>query len=375
MSERKELLRLGRHGRRVRVVEDVNHGTPVYLVTYRVGGKRRVAVFARPRQRSEALAFAEGVAQEQGQTPAAEAAPPITLEALFAKYQVDAFPALRPRSRTLYRQFWGHFVNFAGPHAPADDIRADTLSRLRLHLEGRGMAVNTIRRVMAITRMVFRWGQMHELLQRNRVSLYTYRVAKEQRPESPAEYRLEELAALLAAFDPAKATEWRPWVALTLCGYQGARQHAVLHLRWEDVDLAAGTITWRAAYDKAGREWQQPLRAASRAALDVARPRAQGRPWVLPGFGQEGEAPYTIQSLWGALKRAEERAGIPHLRRRGAHGLRRLLAGEVAELTGSAKQAMDAIGDRDIRQAERYVKVRQDRMRRTFEAMDQGETP
>ena len=373
MTPRKVLLRLGRRGRLVRVVEAVNHGDPVYVVTWTAGGKRRAKFFPRPRERAEALAFAEGVAEEQTRGDKPTPAAPITLEALFAKYQVDTFPALRPRSRLLYRQFWAHFVNFAGPHVPADDIRADTLSRLRLHLEGRGMAVNTIRRVMAITRMVFRWGQMHELLQRNRVSLYTYRVAKEQRPESPAEYRLEELAALLAAFDPAKATEWRPWVALTLCGYQGARQHAVLHLRWEDVDLVAGTITWRAAYDKAGREWTQPLRVASRAALDVARPRAQGRPWVLPGFGSEGEAPYTIQALWGALKRAEERAGIPHRPRRGAHGLRRLLAGEVNARTGNAKLAMDAIGDWDIRMADRYIKTREDTLRETFEAMDQGE--
>lgn len=373
MTPRKVLLRLGRRGRLVRVVEAVNHGDPVYVVTWTAGGKRRAKFFPRPRERAEALAFAEGVAEEQTRGDKPTPAAPITLEALFAKYQVDTFPALRPRSRLLYRQFWAHFVNFAGPHVPADDIRADTLSRLRVHLEAQGKAVNTIRRVMAITRMVFRWGQMHELLERNRVSLYTYRVAKEARPVSPDEYRMEELLALLAAFDPRKGAEWRPWVALTLCGYQGARQHAVLHLKWEDVDLESGTLTWRAEWDKAGREWTQPLRAASRAALEHAATRAVGRSWVIPGFGQGGDAPYTIQALWGALRRAEERAGIPHRPRRGAHGLRRLLAGEVNARTGNAKLAMDAIGDRDIRMADRYIKTREDTLRTTFEAMDQGD--
>jgi integrase len=353
------------------VVEATNHGDPVYVVTYTVAGRRRSAFFSRPREKAEALAFAEGVAEEQtrGEQPVPIA--PITLEDLFARYQVDAFPALRPRSRLLYRQFWSHFVNFAGPHVAAEGVRAETLSRLRVHLEAQGRAVNTIRRVMAITRMVFRWGQMHELIERNRVSLYVYRVAKEARPVSPDEYRMDELLALLGAFNPTKGAEWRPWVALTLCGYQGARQHAVLHLRWEDVDLVAGTLIWRAEFDKAGREWAQPLRAASRAALDVAAQRRDGRAWVLPGFGRGGDSPYTIQALWGALTRAEERVGIPHRPRRGAHGLRRLLAGEVNERTGNAKLAMDAIGDRDIRQAERYLRPRNDRLRAAFEAMDQ----
>lgn len=69
---------------------------------------------------------------------------------------------------------------------------------------------------------------------------------------------------------------------------------------------------------------------------------------------------------------SEERAGIPHRPRRGAHGLRRLLAGEVNARTGNAKLAMDAIGDRDIRMADRYLKPREDKIRETFEAMDAG---
>lgn len=32
-----------------------------------------------------------------------------------------------------------------------------------------------------------------------------------------------------------------------------------------------------------------------------------------------------------------------------------------------------AIGDRDIRMADRYIKTREDTLRETFEAMDQGE--
>lgn len=50
------------------------------------------------------------------------------------------------------------------------------------------------------------------------------------------------------------------------------------------------------------------------------------------------------------------------------------MAGEVNARTGNAKLAMDAIGDRDIRQAERYLKPREDAVRDVFEAMDDHPT-
>lgn len=372
---RRELLRLGRRGRLVRVVEGVNRGERVLIVLFRKPGGARGARFFGLRQRSEAIAFAEGIADEQSKPPAPASPVRLTVEQLWAAYFADVRPSLRPRSQVLYPYFWKLFAAFAGPHTPAEDLTVRTMTELREELEKQGKAVNTIRRVMGVARMAFRWAEIHELIQKNRVGRYVYRVAKEARPESPDEFRDDEFRLLLASFKPTLQSQWRPWVALTLCGNQGARQNAVLHLRWEDVDLEAGVITWRAAFDKTGREWQQPLRAASRAALEVAagwRDRAGDRGgWVLPGYGRkDAGAPYTIQALWGALKRAEERAGIAHRERRGAHGLRRLLAGEVARLTGDPKLAMDAIGDRDIKQAERYVKVRMDRLAGAFERLD-----
>jgi hypothetical protein len=80
---------------------------------------------------------------------------------------------------------------------------------------------------------------------------------------------------------------------------------------------------------------------------------------------------YTPQSLWAALRRAESRAGIEHHERRASHGLRRLLAGEVNALTGNAKLAMDAIGDRDIKQAQRYLRPRQDELKAAFDRLDE----
>lgn len=372
MTRRKTLLLLGKRGRRVRVAEAMIRGAIVLRVTWRdLEGKRRAALYARS-QRAEAVQFAEGIAFELSR-PAPDARPQsLTVAALWDRYSEAVFPSLRPKSKVLYRYFWKRFEAFAGAHTTAEDLTIETMNGLRRALEAQGAAVNTIRRVMAVTRMVFLYGETHELIAKNRVGRYVYRVAKEARPTAPAEYRMPEFRALLAQFDPTKASQWRPAVALALCGYQGARQNAVLHLRWEDVDLEAGRITWRAAWDKVGREWSQPLRAPSRAALEAAARFRDDCGWVFWGRNRAtGEAqPYTIQSLWAALRQAERRAGIPHADRRGGHGLRRLLAGEVAGLTGDSKLALNAIGDSDIRQAERYIKVRDDRLAEVFGDLD-----
>jgi hypothetical protein len=90
---------------------------------------------------------------------------------------------------------------------------------------------------------------------------------------------------------------------------------------------------------------------------------AIGRPqsgWVNPG--PKG-TPYTIQSLWAALLRAEEEAGVQKKKGRGGHGLRRLLAGDVAAVTGNPKMALDAIRDRDPRMLDRYVQRRDQPLR------------
>ena len=150
----------------------------------------------------------------------------------------------------------------------------------------------------------------------------------------------------------------------------------MLHLRWEDVDLNRKAIRWRARWDKMGRDWSQPMREGTIKALAVAAEKRVGEnPWVLPSRTYRtgrviiGET-YTAQSLWAALKSAEKRAGISHVSRRGAHGLRRLLAGDVQALTGDPILAMQAIGDTDVRQAERYIKKRDDRISAVFDDLD-----
>jgi integrase len=375
---RKEIAKLGRRGRWVRVVEGVHRGAKVYWVEHKVLPDLRRTAVPFPRTRAgkvEATNYATGIALEQEQ--AAKPAEPLrlTVDQLWVRYVEAEFPAFRPNTKRIYRDGWKPWALFVGPATIAEDLGRDSMAQLRAELDRRGWAVNTIRKTFGVVRAVYKWALEGELIQRNRVGTYVYKVPKEQRPKSPAEFRQEDLDGMLAALPLDSTRHWRAHAVLAVCGNQGARQWSVLHLTWPDVHFDAGEIIWQGAWNKTGETWDQPMREATRAVLEVALLRRSEAgyegPYVFfPARLGNKQGFYTEQSLWYALKAAEIDAKIPHLPGRGAHGLRRLLAGEVNELTGSMKTAMDAIGDRTIRMAERYLKVRNDRLVAAFKALD-----
>jgi integrase len=375
MSPRRhEIFKHGRKGQGlVRVVEGSHRGALVFWTEYPKDGKRATAIFPRTREgKVSALAFAQGVIEEAAKpAPVRDA---VTVEGLFTAFREDQFDHLRPNTRRIYQQTWAEFQNLSGPHTlAADCTRADCV-KLRRHLESRALAINTMRRVFVTTRRVFRWGEDAGLIPPSSILRYVFQVGKDRRPVAPPEYRLEEFVAIIAAC-PLAGRRWRSGAILRLCGYQGIRQHAALHLAWEDVDWDGDELVWRAAWDKMGREWRQPMRKPTRAVLEFLHAQA-GKPeagWVFPAPRGHG-AVYTIQSLWAGLRSAETAAGVERKKGRAGHGLRRMLAGDVAQLTGNVKEALDAIGDTDVRQAERYLQPRRDKMRATFDRMDAPET-
>jgi integrase len=352
----------------VRVVEGTHRGALVYWTLYPSKGGRAQALFPRTRVgKHAAIEFARGVIEEAAK-PIKTAT--LTVEQLFQRFEEENAAHLRPNTRRIYRQTFAEFQNFVGPHTIAEDCTRDNCVKLRAHLESRTLAINTMRRVFVTVRRVYRWGEHAGMIPPSSILRYTFQVAKDRRPVPPPEYRLEEFVAIIAAC-PLDGTRWRPGAILRLCGYQGARQHAVLHLAWSDVDWAADELIWRSGWDKMGREWRQPMRKPTRAVLELLWEKA-GRPasgWVFPAPRGSGDV-YTIQSLWAGLRAAETAAGVERKKGRAGHGLRRMLAGDVAELTGNVKEALDAIGDSDIRQAERYIQRRGDRLRETFDRLD-----
>lgn len=342
-------------------------------VRWRNNGQRKLRSYPNtPENRANAKAFAKGVAESRVMP---QESAPLTLRTLWQKYSEAEFPHLRANSQRLYREYYARWELAWGASFLVENTTLQMAHQFRKDLTKLGLATSTIRQTVRTAQMVYAWGERNELVTRNRLRLFRFKVSKDDRPESPAEYRDEDFAKLLAALDPTKAEQWRPWVALAICGAQGARQRAVLHLQWPD--LTGGMVTWRAQWDKQGREWSQPLRVLTVAAIEVAREwrdrNGYKGPWLFPAASKKntGSPAYSPQSLWLALMKAEKRAGIAHIKGRGAHGLRRLLAGNVAALTGDAVLAMRSIGDTDVRMAGRYLKNRPDRITEIFAELDE----
>jgi integrase len=134
----------------------------------------------------------------------------------------------------------------------------------------------------------------------------------------------EAYQALLAI---APEMNWRFHVALVLPHETGHRMGAIRDLRWRDVDLAQGRITWWVEHEKTGREHVTPMTPRARGAFEIARRHA-------PGIGDAPVLPspkdpspplgrYLVRDRWG---NAERRAGLERKQGRGSPSLRRKFA-------------------------------------------------
>ena len=369
---RKPLGTYGPHGSRVRVWVD----GALVRVEYRDGGARRTRSWPNTAaNRTAARAWAAVFAAERSAAPTARRR--WTTAELWAGYAEAEMGHLRPRSVILYRNHWHAWQTFVTPQSHAEDLGVLTVGQFRADREQAGWAPSTTAKAITVVKIVYAWAYRARLLERNEVRDYRFKVAKEARHGAPAEYRTADWQAIVAQL-PLEGRAWRAGAVLRLCGLQGARQNAVLHLQWEDVDLAAQTITWQAAWDKTGTRRVQPLRPAARVVFEAVRAHhaAEGltSPWLFPG--RRAREVYSAQSLWAALVRAEREAGIPHQPRRAAHGFRRMLFGNVLEATHDLGAAMDVLGDTDLRVVSRsYRKSRLDQQRHALELLDAQDGP
>jgi site-specific recombinase XerD len=327
---------------------------------WRVAGRRQKRSWANtPDNWRVAQAWAEGFAERRQLQGLVHA--PCTLRELWTRF-VDANDHLRPRTVELYRQRWRKLELFAGRDLLVDDVSTGMLDGFRAALR-RSHAANQVREIIRTAKVVFNWGDERELVRRNRVGRYVVPRSKDEPTARPAEYRVEDFRALQRTLDPQDSRQWRAWALLTLVGNQGVRVNAALRLRW--TDIGADAITWPGETDKTGRTWSQPLRAETRQALAVARYWATEQdvtsPWVFYS-SHDVARPWTVQGFWYHLQEAERAAGVPHHRLRAAHGFRRMVVTEIVTQTGNLVQALQFVGDRDLKQARSYVRERWDEL-------------
>jgi integrase len=366
----KRIATFGEHGKSVRVFKNgprvtVKSAALGITKSYRGAGAKE-----------KALGFARRLAEGRtGTSPDT-----VTVGGLWERYAASSdFQTLRPRTRELYLEHWRYFTSVVPEYTLADEVIPPTLDTARQALQStkrprapEGLALSSVQHIVRTVKVVWAWGERNQILGRNRIYAYRFKVSRDARQGSPAEYTAEEYRKILGALSFDRLDQRRAYVALTLIGHQGTRGSAALKLRWEDVDWTADELHWRPEWDKMGKDWRQPMRSATRAVLgrlwDAAGQPATG--WVFPAGNSlaKGET-YTLVGLLKVLRTAEARAGVAHLTGRGGHGLRRMVAGDLFDLTGSAEAAMEGIGD-SIGQAVKYVKTRKSRTAKTLRALD-----
>lgn len=391
MTRRHELARFGRRGDRVRVVLDRGEGR--YVVLYRDidGASHRKKFPYDANGKAEALAWAETFFAERDRLTRLAAQPePLTVRQLWRAYQESpAWGDLRPKSQISYAERWAKWERFIDATSLANETTLLDIDRYITRAR-RVMVINQVRQVLNTARIIYNWGQRRKLIATNEFALHRWKRPKDAKIEEPEEYTPDEFSKMLFALSPQNPRRWRLHVALMLAGHQGQRANAVLHLRWSDVDFAAGVIRWPSEWQKNGETFEQPLTEESRAALLTARywlrvpigrefTRMNHRqrivaeaisrsPWVLPSQSDPNE-PYGYQGLWIALRDIEVEAGVEHRPRRALHGLRKMVAGNVLDATGDDRLAMEWIGDKDQKQARAYLKKRRARMERAAGAV------
>jgi integrase len=387
---RKQLAKHGRRGQWVKVFLETGHElVRVQWKEQHTPGISGTESWTNTKEnRAIALAYAEGKASTMLRGPIQKHVE-LTLRQVWEAYATANFPHLRSRSQQLYQQNFRRWALTWGWEFLADRTTLEMADEFRAASAKLGLATSTIRKTIYDVKMVFAWAEQRELLQRNRLRLYRFKIAKEDRPKPVDEYRAEEFALILSELNPRRRNNWRAYVALVLCGLQGARQHSVLHLKLDDIRLGyhattpdglvwiPGEITWQAEWDKTGVERKQPLRFQAQMLIELAlewhERDALNGPWLFPTASKKSKrATYSPQSLWAALVGAEARSGVPSIERRAAHGFRRMLAGDVHAETGDFMLALQAIGDTDPRMAVRYLRTRQDRVLDAFTRIDAG---
>ena len=164
------------------------------------------------------------------------------------------------------------------------------------------------------------------LLERN--PFKGYRIPKEKNPRRVVLTDVEYRALLQVARD----VDWRFSVALVLAHETGHRIGAISALRWSDIDIEQGLITWRAENEKTGYEHVTPITDEAQEALEQARrwKPGIGEAPVLPAPGDPsvGMSRHLARDWW---KRAERLAALDPKPGRGWHSLRRKFASDLID--------------------------------------------
>jgi integrase len=311
----------------------------VLFLEYRdeAGTKRRVSLghtdLARGKQAADAMA---AELRQQDGARASE----LTVRSLLEMYEREVSPSKSEstrkhdrRARLLFEQCWGATTKVRNLDRRDWDrfilIRRSGALRPAGSLHRGGVRDRVIEYDLRLLLAVCNWAETvrhhgRPLLERN--PFRGFPVPSEGNPDQPTTTEEEFRSLVQAAREIGGALP----LFLLLSHETGHRCTAVGRLRWADVDLRKGAVTWRAEHDKIGMEHTVPLSAEAVDALRRQRRESGtiGDGWVFSSPTDPGE-PISRHLLRDWWQRLEAKAKLPRVRGRGWHSLRRKFATDL----------------------------------------------
>ena len=330
------------------------NGTKSYVLSYRVGGRKRLATLARAsevslksaRERAgqELASIRSGESDPLERRRKAQEAP--TMAELIDQFLTVEGPTRishgRMTERTLHeyrKQVRAYLLPALGRHRVADVKRGD-VEHMVARLPG-----PTRNRVLALTSRLFTLAERWQWRSQNDNPARGIERSREQVRDRTLS--LGELSALGEALVSLEGDHPAAVNVIRLCAMTGMRISEVLSIRWSDIDFEGCRVTLRKT--KSGRQ----IRAVPCAALALfdGLPRFDGCEWV---FSTNGRSPVGYKHARAVFAEACECAKIQSAR---LHDLRRTIATGMAAAGVGLVTMRDALCHLTTTMSERYARM------------------
>jgi integrase len=334
------------------------HRSGSMMLEYRddVGAKKRVSLRHDDYSRGKAAADTLAAELRKAERPRSSE---LTVKELFDNYEREVTPtkgvsgqAHDRRARKLFEQCWGgdavvknldrsdwdRFIKVrrTGELRPEGGKRPDNEKKSKARPVRNRVIEQNLRFLLAVCN----WAEtvrVNGLAMLERNPFRKFPIPVEKNPDRPLTTD-EEFARLTVA---AKSLGPDVELYLLLSHETGHRCTAVGRLRWSDVDLKKGWVTWRAEQGNKGYEHSIPLSETAAKALRAAHKAAAriGDGWIFPS-PTKPEEPIRRDLLRDWWQKLEMRAGLERVRGRGWHSLRRKFATDLKHTPMSDLQSL-----------------------------------
>jgi integrase len=330
---------------------------PVYKARVRRDNQPELSRIFKNRSDAVKWAKAREVEQDRDDSGLTTEGQKHTLADAITRYRVEVLPDLRPETSRKYDQhleFWGPKLG----HLRLSEVAPAKVAQIRDELTATGKAPGTVNRYLAtlasvLTAAVKRWHWLP-------VSPMTQITKPGEGHGGTRFLREDELGRLLTACRESASPDLLLAVLLSIT--TGGRQGEILGLRWQDLDLPAGTMLLRVDNETTTKGGIRSLPIAPQVLTLLQARRDAARQGKVTHLRDDGlvfpsrvtrSHPISLRTPWGT---ALKRAGIEGFR---WHDLRHSAASFLAKGGASLLEIGAVLGHRSANTTKRYAHLTQ----------------